>query len=113
MRFFRSTWLQKILIFFFLALLNATGFGFVAKQGELKNETFIHVVYHTPCFAKANSSSAKFQLRYAFDIIDLLVELDFKKTISHTYIFETASNPVFFDCLAYFKRGPPRSMTLL
>lgn len=113
MRFFRTAWLQRILIVFFLILLNATSFSFVTKQVQWQNETLIHVIYHTPSFAKVNSSPAKFQIRYAFDIVGLLVELGFKKSISHTFILETGSDPVSFDCLTYFKRGPPRSMTLL
>ena len=113
MRFFRSTWLQRILIFLFLALLNTTGFGFVAKQGELKNETVIHVIYDTPCLVKVNSPPEKLETRYVFYIIDSLVEANFKTTFSLNYILETATNAVSFDLLTCLKRGPPRSMTLL
>jgi hypothetical protein len=113
MRFFRSKWLQRILIFLFLILLNASGFSFVAKDGQWKNETFLHVLYHRPCLSKINSSTEKFQIRYVFDLFNIYVETEFKKTISRNYIIEKASDPVSFDLLTYLKRGPPQSIILI
>lgn len=112
MGFFRSTWLQRILIFLILALLNARGFGFVAKQDELNNKAAINIIYDTPCLVQIKYSVEKLKIVCFFDIFNILDAINFKVTISRNYILETASSAVSFDPLTCLKRGPPRSMTL-
>ena len=109
MRFFRSTWLQKILLPLLLVLLNAGTFDFIERQGEGKDELVIRT---TQFFAKLSSPLRQLQIRYGFDVVNVSAVRIFKKNISHDYIPGTSCHPVSADLPTYLCRGPPRLTVL-
>jgi hypothetical protein len=110
MRFFRSTWLQKILLPLLLVLLNAGAFGFIERQGERKDELVIRT---TQFFAKLSAPLRQLQIKYGFDVVNVSAARIFKKTISDDYIPGTSCNPVSADLPTYLCRGPPRLTIIL
>lgn len=110
MRFFRSTWLQRVLPFLLLVLLNAGPFGFIQQQGDGKDEFVIHA---TQFLAKLSSLLQQPQIKYGFDVVHVSVVTIFKKIISDDYIPGTSFDPLSVDLLTYLSRGPPRLITLL
>ena len=110
MRFLRSTWLQRILLFLLLVLLNAGPFGFIAQQGDGKDELVIHA---TQCFAKLSSPLQQPQIKYGFDVVHVSVVTIFKKIISDDYIPGTSFDPLSDDLPTHPSRGPPRLIAIL
>jgi len=110
MRFFRSTWLQRMLLFLLLVLLNAGPFGFIAQQGDGKEQFVIHA---TQFLAKLSSPLQQLQIKYGFDVVLISVLTIFKKIISDDYIPGTSFDPLSADFLTYPDRGPPRLITIL
>jgi hypothetical protein len=110
MRFFRSTWLQRILPFLLLVLLSAAPFGLIEQQERGKKE----LVIHAPQFlAELSARLEKPQLKYGFDIVRVSVVTIFTKIISDDYIPGTSLDPLSADFLTYPDRGPPRLITIL
>jgi len=110
MRFFRSTWLQRILLFLLLVLLNAGPFDFIKQQGEGKDEFVIHA---TQFLEELSSSLQQLQIKYGFDVVHVSVVPIFKKIISGDYIPGTVLDPLSVDLLTYPDRGPPHLITIL
>ena len=110
MRFFRSTWLQRILPFLLLVLLSAGPFGFIAPQGEGKDE----LVIHSPHFlAELCGSFQKIQINYGPDAAHVSTVTLFTKIVSENYIPGTSFDPISNDLLTNPDRGPPRLITIL
>jgi hypothetical protein len=110
MRFFRSKWLQRILLFLLLVLLNAVSFDFIEQQGGGTDELVIHVArFH----AKLSSPIQQPQIKCKFDAVQVSVVTIFKKIISEDYIPGTSFDPLSIDLLTYPPRGPPRLITFL
>jgi len=110
MRFFRSTWLQKVLLFLLLVLLNAGPFCFIEQQRGGKDEPVIHAVQF---FEKLSSSLRQIQIKYGFDVIQVSVVPVFKQIISEDYIPGTSFDPLSTDILTQPSRGPPRLIAIL
>lgn len=110
MRFFRSTWLQRILLFLCLFLLSAGSFGFIEQPGGGKDELVIHAAQF---LAKLSSPLQQLQIKYAFDVVHVSVVTIFKNIISGDYIPGTSFDPLSVDLLTYPSRGPPRLITIL
>jgi hypothetical protein len=110
MRFFRSTWLQRILLFLLMVLLGAGPFGFIAQQGDGKDEFVIHATQFLP---KLSSLLKQFEIKYGFDVLHVSAVTIFKKTISADYISGTSFDHLSIDLITYLSRGPPRLITLL
>jgi hypothetical protein len=110
MRFFRSTWLQRILPFLLLVLLSVGPFGFIEPQGEGKEE----LVIHSPHFlAELCGSLQKIQINYGLDADHISRVPFFTKIISENYVHGTSFDPVSTDLLTDPSRGPPRLITIL
>ena len=109
MRFFRSTWLTRIAVFPFLALLNAGPFGITEQQGYGEDELVIQAAqFHT----KLSASLQQPKIKYGFDIAHVSVATIFK-IISDDYILRTSFHPRSVDPLNFPSRGPPRLITIL
>ena len=110
MRFFRSTWLQRVLPFLLLVLLSAGPFDFIAQPGDRKQD----FVIHSPHFlAELCGSLQKIQINYGLDATHVSVVTIFTQIISENYIPGTSFNPVSEDLLTNPDRGPPRLITIL
>jgi hypothetical protein len=110
MRFFRLLWLQRILPFLLLVLLSAGPFGFIAPQGEGKDE----LVIHSPHFlAELCGSLQKIQINYGLDAVHVSRVPFFTKIISENYIPGTSFDPISTDLLTNPNRGPPRLIAIL
>ena len=110
MRFFRSTWLQRILLFVLLVLLSAGPFGFIEQQGDRKDEFVIHATQFLP---ELSSILQQPQINYGFDVVHVSVVTIFNKITSDDYIPGTSCDPLSADLLTYPSRGPPRLITIL
>ena len=110
MRFFRSTWLQRILLFLLLVLLSAGPFGFIEQKGDGKDECFIH---SPQSLAELSVTFQKSQIKYGFDVIHVSIVPIFTKIISENYIPGTSFDPLSADLLTNPNRGPPRLITIL
>ena len=110
MRFFRSTWIQRILLFLLLVLLNAGPFGFIEQQGDGKDELVIHAAQFLD---RLNSSLQQPKIKYGFDVVQVSEVTIFKKNISGDYIPGTSFDPLSADFLTYPDRGPPRLIAIL
>jgi hypothetical protein len=110
MRFFRSTWLKRILLFLLLALLSAGPFGYIEQQGRGKYE----LVIHTPqLHVELSARLEQPQVKYGFDVVHVSAVTIFTKIISDDYIPGTSLDPLSADFLTYPDRGPPRLITIL
>ena len=110
MRFFRSTWLQRILPFLLLALLCAGPFGVIEQRKGGEGELAIH----NPHFlAKLSGSLQQPQIKYGFDVIHVSVVPIFRKIISVGYIQGRSFDPLSAYLLTYPDRGPPRLIAIL
>jgi hypothetical protein len=109
MRLFRATWLQRILLFLLLILLNTGPFGSIEQQGDRKDE----FVIHAPQYLAELSSLRQLQIKYGFDVIHVSVVSVFKKIISDDYIPGTSFDPLIADLLTYPSRASPRLVTTL
>jgi len=110
MRFFRSTWLQRILLFLLLVLLSAGPFGFIEQEGDENDDQVISSPYR---FGKLNSQFRQIEIKYRFDIVNVSVA-----PIITTIISEDCKSGTFFvhfsvDPIAHSSRGPPRLITNL
>jgi len=110
MKFFRSKWLQRILLFLFLILLNASSFDFIEKQGDRKDDFIIQAPHLQ---AKFDSTFQKLQIKYGFDVVQVSVVTIFKKIISQDYIPGTSFDPLSADILTCLSRSPPHRTTML
>ena len=110
MRFFRSTWLTRILAFLLLVLLNASSFDFFEQQGLRKDEPVIHA---TQFHAKLSSLIQQPQIKCKFDVVLVSVVPIFKKIISDDYIPGTSFDPISTDLLTNPNRAPPRLIAIL
>ena len=110
MRFFRSTRLQRILIFLLLVLLSAGPFDFIEQQGDRKDEFVIHATQFLP---ELSSLLQQPQIKYGFDVVHVSVVTIFKKIISDDYIPGTSFDPLSDDLPTHPSRGPPRLITIL
>ena len=110
MRFFRSTWLKRILTFLLLVLLNAGPFGFLEQQWNKQDDFVIHAATFLD---KLSSSNRQIQIKYGFDAVHISVVPIFRKIISVDYIPGTSFDPLSADLLTYSSRGPPRLITIL
>lgn len=104
MRFFRSIWLQRILFFLLLILLNANSFDFVEQPGNGKDELVLH---DTQFLSKLSSLLQQPKIKYGFDVIQVSVLPVFKKIISEEYIPGTSFDPLSADFFTYPDRAPP------
>jgi hypothetical protein len=110
MRFFRSTWLQRILPFLLLVLLSASSFGFIEQQ---RNENDDFVIHSPQSLAELSGTFQKHQIKYCFDVVHVSVVPILKKIISETYVPGTFFDPISNDLLTNPDRGPPRLITIL
>jgi hypothetical protein len=109
MRLFRSTWLQRSLLFLLLFLLNTGHFGSIEQQGDGKDELVIHAAQ----YPTELSSLRQLQIKYGFDVIHVSVVPIFKKIISADHIPGTSYDPLSADLLTYPSRAPPRLISIL
>ena len=110
MRFFRSTWLQRILLFLLLVLLNARPFDYIEQQGDGKDE----LVIHSPrSLAELSVTFQKLQIKYGFDVVLVSVVTISKKIISENYLPGISFDPLSADLLTCLSRGPPRLIAIL
>ena len=109
MRLFRATWLQRILLFLLLFLLNAGPFGFIEQQTDGKDEFIIHA----PQYLTELSSLRQLQIKYGFDVIHVSVVPFFKKIISADYIPGRSLDLLSLDLLTHPSRAPPRLIAIL
>ena len=110
MRFFRFTWLQRILPFLLLVLLSAGPFGFITQQRDGKDD----LVIHSPQFlSELCGPLQKLQIEYGLDTAHVSAVTIFTKIISENYIPGTSFDPLSADLLPYHSRGPPRLITIL
>ena len=110
MRFFRSRWLQRILLFLLLVLLSVGPFGFIEQEGDGKDDYVISSPY---CFGKLNGQLRQLQIKYGFDVIQVSGVPVFEKIISEEYIPGTSFDPLSIDILTQPSRGPPRLLAIL
>ena len=110
MRFFRSRWLQRILLLLLLVLLSTGPFGFIEQPGNRKDEFVIHTAQFLD---KLSTSHRQIQIKYGFDAVHISVVPIFKKIISDDYIPGTSFDPLSADFLTYPDRGPPRFIAIL
>jgi hypothetical protein len=110
MRFFRSTWLQRILLFLLPVLLSAGPFGFIAQEGDGKDEFIIHANQFLP---GVSSLLKQPEIKYGFDVLHVSAVTISKKIISADYISEISFDPLSIDLITCLSRGPPRIITLL
>ena len=110
MRFFRSIWLQRILFFLLLVVLNANSFDFVEQLVDGKDEFVIH---GTQFLSKLSSLLQQPKIKYGFDVIHVSIVPVLKKIISEEYVPGTSFDPLSADFFTYPDRGPPRLMTIL
>jgi hypothetical protein len=110
MRFFRSTWLRRILLFLLLVLLSAGPFGYIEQQGGGKDG----LVIHAPQFlAELSARFEQPQVKYGFDVVRVSAVTIFTKIISDDYVPGTSLDPLSADFLTYPDRGPPRLIAIL
>jgi hypothetical protein len=110
MRFFRSTWLTKILIFLWLVLLNASSFAFVEQQRDTKDQSIIHSPYS---LAELTVSFQKNQTKYGYDAtqvseITILTEIITEDDISGASVY-----PISTNLLTNPSRAPPHLIAIL
>ena len=110
MRFFRSKWLQRILLFLLLVLLSAGPFGFIEQEGDGKDDYVISSPY---CFGKLNGQLRQIQIKYGFDVINVSLVSIITEIISGDYIPGTSLDPLSADFFTYPDRGPPRLIAIL
>jgi hypothetical protein len=110
MRFFRSTWLQRILLFLLLVLLSAGPFGFIEQQGDGKDD---HVISSPYCFGKLNGQLLQIQIKYGFDVIHVSLLPIIAEIISGDYIPGTSFDHLSTDFITHPDRGPPRLIAIL
>jgi hypothetical protein len=110
MRFFRSTWLQRILLFLLLVFLSAGPFGYIQQQGGGKGELIIHAPHS---LAELSARLVQHQVKYGLDVIRVSAVTFFTKIISDDYIPGTSLDPLSADFITYPDRGPPRLSTIL
>ena len=110
MRFFRSRWLQRILLFQLVALLGAGPFGFIEQEAEGKDD---YVISSPFCFGKINGQLRQIQIKYGFDVIRVSLVPIVTEIISGDYIPGTSFDPLSADFLTYPDRGPPRLIAIL
>jgi hypothetical protein len=93
-----------------LVLLSAGPFGFLAQQGDRKDEPVIH----SPHFlAELCGSLQKVEINYGLDATEVSAVTIFTKIISENYIPGISFDPLSADFLTYPDRGPPRLITIL
>jgi hypothetical protein len=110
MRFFRSIWLQRILVSLLLVLLSAGPFGLIEQPRRGKDNLVIHI---PRLLVELGARIDKPQIKYGFDVIRVSAVTIFTKIISDEYIPGTSLDPLSADFLTYPDRGPPRLMTIL
>jgi hypothetical protein len=110
MRFFRSTRLQRILLFLSLVFLSAGTFGFIEQEGNGKDDYAISSPY---CFGKLIAHLPQVQIKYRFDVVHISVVPTFNKIIKVDYIPGTPFDPLSVYLLTYPSRGPPSLITIL
>jgi hypothetical protein len=110
MRFFRSTWLQRILPFTVIVLLSVGLFGVIEQQRNEKDDFLIRA---TGSPDKLSSSLRQLQIKYGFDVIHISVVAIFKKIILEDYTQEASFDPLSADFLTYPNRSPPNLITIL
>ena len=110
MRFFRSTWLQRILLFVLLVLLSAGPFDFIEQQGDRKDEFVIHATQFLP---ELSSLLQQPQIKYGLDATRVSRIPIFTKIIQENYIPGTSFDPISTDLLTNLNRGPPRLIAIL
>ena len=110
MRFFRSRWLQRILLFLLPVLLSAGTVGLIEQERDGKGDYVISSPY---CFGKLNGQLQQPKIKYGFDVIQVSVVPVFKKIISEEYIPGTSFDPLSIDILTQLSRAPPRLIAIL
>ena len=110
MKFFRLTWLKRILLFLLLVLLNASSFAFIEQQGDARDQSVIHSPYS---LADLSASVQKPQIKYGLYATQVSAVKIFTKIISDDYIPGTSSDPLSADLPTYPDRGPPRLIAIL
>jgi len=104
MGFFRSKWLQRILPFLLLILLNAGPFIFVQQPSDREDELVIHA---PEFFTKLSGSLQQLQIKYGLDVLYVSAIPILKKIISSDFIQGTSFDPLSAYLLTYPNRGPP------
>jgi hypothetical protein len=110
MIFFRSTWLQRILLFPLLVLFSAGPFGFIEQPRDGKDELVIHA---TQVLAILSSPVQQLQIKYGLDTAYVSTVTIFTKIISKEYIPGMSFDPISTYLLTNPNRGPPRLITIL
>ena len=110
MRLFRSTLLQRIVIFLLLVLLSAVPFDFIEQQWDGKDEV---VISSPQCLAELSSPPQQRQIKYKFDVACVSVLPNLIKIISADYILDTSFDPISTDLFTNPDRGPPHIITIL
>lgn len=110
MRFFRSRWLQRILLVLLLVLLSAGPFGFIEQEGDGKGDQVISSPYR---FGKLSSQFRQIEIKYRFDVVHVSVVPIITKIILVDYMPRTSFDPLSANFVTYPDRGPPRLNTIL
>ena len=110
MRFFRSIWLQRVLLFLLLVLLNGNSFDFIQQLGDGSDGLALNGPQFLP---KLSTLLQQPKIKYGFDVIQVSVVPVFKKIITEEYIPGTSLDPLSADFFTYPDRGPPRLVAIL
>jgi hypothetical protein len=110
MRLFRSTRLQRIVIFLLLVLLSAGPIDFSEQQWDGKDEI---VICSAQCLAELSSPLRQHQNSCKFDVAHIAVLPNLIKIISVEYILGTSFDSISTDLLPNPDRGPPPIITIL
>ena len=110
MKFFRSRWLQRILLFLSLVFLSTGPFGFIEQERNGKDDYVISFPYY---FGKLSGQLRQIQIKYGFDALHITVVPTLDKIIAEDYISGTSFDTLYVNLLTYPSRGPPRLITIL
>ncbi len=110
MRFFRSRWLKRILLFLLLVFLSAGPFGFIEQEGDGKDD---YVISSPDCFGKLNGELRQIQIKYGFNAIHVSLVPIITEIIAGDYVPGISFDPLSADLLTYPDRGPPRLIAIL
>ncbi len=110
MKLFRSAWLQSILLFLFLVLLNPGFFDFVEDQGNANDEV---PLYSSRYFPKTACELRKFKVKNGLDLIHESIVPIPVRIISGSYIPGIVYSSAFIDFFDVPSRAPPHLRSLL
>gem|GEM_PF-2017658 len=110
MRFFRSTWLERVLLFLLPVLLNVGPIVIIEQPVNEKDGSVIQVARFQD---KVSSSLRQLQIKYGFDVVYISLVPVIRQILSGDYIEGTSFDPISPDLRNYPDRGPPHRSAVL